>query len=196
MADIKAENITTSRPDYSLFENNCQNFVRFLLDVISPKADIWGSVAVIMNRLSNGGEDVRYPIPGAYPQSLQSTESNSSNSSFITSEGQGYPTNEVTTSSDVDKETPNIEETALFGHVGSHSPVPAVAASLSSDGQEPRIPPPSVDTPPVTLDPALFQSDGVLRYDIELAKKAQQAHQLGLGGFSAVYLVPSYSPHR
>jgi len=138
---------------------------------------------------------VTYPLPGAYPQSVESTESDSSNSSFTTpatSESHRDLLNESTASGDVHAESTDIQENELFGHSSSRSLVPAVAASLSSEGQEPRVPPPSTDgNPPFTVDPTLFQSNLVLPYDIELAKKAQQAHQLGLGGFSAVYLVPS-----
>jgi hypothetical protein len=191
VVDVKAEKITTSRPDYSLFENNCQNFVRFLLDAICPEADVWSSVESLMNRLSTVGETFNDPLPGAYPQSVQSTESNSSASSFTTpatSESHEYPLNES-----IATEIADIQETELFGHSSSHSSLPAVAASLSLEGQDPSVSSPSTDDPaPLAVDPALFQSDRVLPYDIDLAKQAQQAHQLGLGGFSAVYLVPSY----
>ena len=185
MVDVKAENITTSRPDYSLFENNCQNFVRFLLDAISPEADVSSSVESLLNRLSTG-ETFNDPLPGAYPHSVQSAESNSSASSLTT------PASSESRES-IATETADIQDTELLGYSNSPSSVPAVAGSLSSEGQEPTVSPPSTDEPPpFTVDLALFQSDRVLPYDIDLAKKAQQANQLGLGGFSAVYLVPSY----
>ena len=186
MVDVQAENITTSRPDYSLFENNCQNFVRFLLDAISPEADVSSSVESLLNRLSTG-ETFNNPLPGAYPHSVESAESNSSASSFTT------PASSESHES-IATETADIQETELLGHSSSPSSVLAIAGSLSSEGQEPTVSPLSTDDPssPFTVDLALFQSDCVLPYNIDLAKKAQQAHQLGLGGFSAVYLVPSY----
>ena len=184
---MKADHITASRPEYSLFENNCQNFVRFLLDAISPEADVSSLVESLLNRLSTVGETFNDPLPGAYPQFVQSTESNSSASSF-TAPATSESHDSIAT------ESADIQETELFGHSNSTSSVLAVAGSLSSEGQEPRVSPPSTDdqAPPFTADLAFFQSDRVLPYDIDLAKKAQQAHQLGLGGFSAVYLAPSY----
>jgi hypothetical protein len=185
VVDVQAQNITTSRPDYSLFENNCQNFVRFLLDAISPEADVSSSVESLLNRLSTG-ETFNDPLPGAYPRSFQSVESNSSASGFTTP-----PSSEIHES--IATETADIQETELLGHSNSPSSVLSVAGSLSSEGQEPTVSPPSTDDPsPFIVNLALFQSDRVLPYNIDLAKKAQQAHQLGLGGFSAVYLVPSY----
>jgi len=151
-----------------------------------------------MNQLSGGREVVRYPIPGAYPESVESMESKGSGSSFIgtaTSESHGDPLSGSTSSSDVDKEG---TENELFGQSSSHSPVPAVAASLSPEGREhSKVSPPFTDSPaPFTLDPTLFQSNRLLPYDIELAKKAKQTHRLGIGGFSAVYLVLSIIWHH
>ena len=148
VVDFTAAGIMATRPDYSLFENNCQNFIRYLIDAISPGSDVWSSVRIVMDRLSIGGEDLRYPIPGGYPQSFHSSES--SNSSFATatnSEIHESGLSHSATGSDLeDKETPDALQT-------------------------------------------LFRSNLLLQYDPELAKQAEQEHQLGLGGFSAVYLV-------
>ena len=65
--------IVKERPDYELFENNCQNFARYLVEELSPGSfcprtikhvfDDWISLAT--NTTQRG-------LPGAYPRTATS----------------------------------------------------------------------------------------------------------------------------
>src|SRR5271169_6516578 len=70
--------IVTSRPDFSLFENNCQNFVRYLIEAVSPDTNIWSLVEATHKQISNGEESIKPSIPGAYPKFIDSDGSSSS----------------------------------------------------------------------------------------------------------------------
>src|SRR5208282_3024706 len=63
--------IINRRPNYSLIENNCQNFVKFLLEVVCPKAQIPNTIENILARLQHMREltCAQQRLPGTYPKS-------------------------------------------------------------------------------------------------------------------------------
>jgi hypothetical protein len=65
-----AARIVADRPTYWLFENNCQNFVKFLLEALCPGDPIPETIQDILQRLQNistVAEAHRNVLPGAYP---------------------------------------------------------------------------------------------------------------------------------
>jgi hypothetical protein len=67
--------IVLERPDYHLFENNCQNFVKFLLEVICPGSPIPATIENVLARwqdISTSRQGLS--LPGAYPPSITTTE--------------------------------------------------------------------------------------------------------------------------
>ena len=53
---IVAIRIVEARPDYRLFENNCQNFVKSLLQFVCPHASIPATIQSVLKRL----QDISY----------------------------------------------------------------------------------------------------------------------------------------
>jgi ankyrin repeat protein len=81
--------IIDERPDYRLFENNCQNFVKFLLEHLCPESPIPDTIQNVLQRLQDisqidPAQDLS--LPGAYPTSNASTES----ASFVTASGRTW----------------------------------------------------------------------------------------------------------
>ena len=73
-------------PDFRLFENNCQNFVKFLLGSLCPGASVPDTVKDISQRLldiTTVAHTYRDLLPGAYPASIASSTS----TSYLTATG-------------------------------------------------------------------------------------------------------------
>lgn len=68
----------TERPDYLLFSNNCQNFAKYLIEVLCPDALLPDTIRDILEHLFNPTPlQWRYrldlDLPGAYPISITSS---------------------------------------------------------------------------------------------------------------------------
>ena len=50
-----AAGIIAERPTFRLFENNCQNFVRFLLEVLCPGVSIPDTIQEVARYIDYGG---------------------------------------------------------------------------------------------------------------------------------------------
>jgi hypothetical protein len=92
-----AMRILAERPDYSLFENNCQNFVKFLLEVICPNGPVPATIQMVLERMIDIKTSRQtLSLPGAYPPSIISTEGMSfvtaSGTSWITASGDSWVT--------------------------------------------------------------------------------------------------------
>jgi hypothetical protein len=63
--------ITQARPDYFLFENNCQNFAKYLLEAISPGSYSPRPISDIIKRwlTATSNPQIFGRLPGAYPNS-------------------------------------------------------------------------------------------------------------------------------
>jgi hypothetical protein len=72
--------ITTEHPDYRLFENNCQNFVKYLIGAISPTALVPNTIQSVLDRLYQF-RDTDHRLPGTFPHSPQSIGSHYSSPS-------------------------------------------------------------------------------------------------------------------
>lgn len=78
---IVALRIVRERPNYELFENNCQNFVTFLLNVLCPGVLIPETIQCVLERLRDIvtlTTNNKTSLPGAYPLSNISISFNSS----------------------------------------------------------------------------------------------------------------------
>ena len=81
-----AARIVAERPTFRLFENNCQNFVKFLLEALCPCVPIPDTINDIVQRLQDISTVARAyndVLPGAYPASVASSTS----TSFVTATG-------------------------------------------------------------------------------------------------------------
>lgn len=79
--DSIAQRIVDERPTYRLFENNCQNFVKFLLEILCPDASIPETIQCVLGHLHEiVNTELLFPLPGSYPLSVTST----SGTSFVT----------------------------------------------------------------------------------------------------------------
>ena len=84
----------TERPEYKLFENNCQNFVRFLLEALCSDAPVPDTIQMVLARMqdtSHLSSIYQTSLPGTYPssrsfRSSQLTTSKSGTSFFTASE--------------------------------------------------------------------------------------------------------------
>jgi ankyrin repeat protein len=83
---ISAIRIVDERPDYRLFENNCQNFAKYLLERICPGVAIPDTIQMVLERLKNAiSPDAKTgKLPGTYPRS---TVSLSGCTSYVTASG-------------------------------------------------------------------------------------------------------------
>lgn len=57
------------RPDYRLFENNCQNFAKYLLEVVCPGAARPETIQSVLIRLQTINQNISQRLPGTYPSS-------------------------------------------------------------------------------------------------------------------------------
>ena len=81
---LEALQIINTHPDYRLFENNCQNFAKYLLETICPDASIPQTITEVLQGLQNiRNVTPLTAIPGAYPCSIASAD----NDSFETASG-------------------------------------------------------------------------------------------------------------
>ena len=67
-----ATEIITRYPDYCLFTNNCQNFVKYLLEALCPDATIPDTIETVLFRLQEISINLKGTcgiLPGTYPQS-------------------------------------------------------------------------------------------------------------------------------
>lgn len=95
--------IVEERPDYHVIENNCQNFVKFLLEIVCPNAPIPDTIQNVLERLQDiSTSRQRLSLPGAYPPSSMECLSfvtasemswvTASESSWITASGDTWVT--------------------------------------------------------------------------------------------------------
>ena len=85
IADLPlAIEIVTRYPDYRLFTNNCQNFVKYLLEALCPDAPIPNTIESVLFGLQEISCGI---IPGAYPpSSILSADCDS----FVTASGTSW----------------------------------------------------------------------------------------------------------
>ena len=76
---LAAIRIIDVHPDYDIFENNCQNFAKYLLEAICPDAPIPQTIADVLQRLQNIEclTEISGTLPGAYPLSVSPTDDDS-----------------------------------------------------------------------------------------------------------------------
>jgi len=94
-ANQQAVKITKERPDYDLFENNCQNFARYLVEEICPGSFCPATIQNVLVRWRIFSAYSQTQLPRRYPpQALESLQTNSSDSqmSFVTATSCGYET--------------------------------------------------------------------------------------------------------
>lgn len=89
-----AARIIAERPTFCLFENNCQNFVKFLLNALCPGVPIRDTIQDILQRLQDiprVANAVNDALPGTYPASRSSGMSTSfktaSETTWVTASG-------------------------------------------------------------------------------------------------------------
>jgi len=70
---MTALRIVEQRPDYKLFENNCQNFARYLVEEISPGSFCPNTIKHVLEEWTTLATDPKRRLPGAYPNSIIST---------------------------------------------------------------------------------------------------------------------------
>lgn len=69
--DSPALRIIKSRPDYKLYENNCQNFAKYLVETISPGSFCPDTIQSYMEQWLATSTSSKTYLPGAYPRSIQ-----------------------------------------------------------------------------------------------------------------------------
>ena len=65
-----AMRITKERPNYELFENNCQNFAKYLVELMCPGCLTPDTIQIVLQRWQNCTVQPTGRIPGAYSASL------------------------------------------------------------------------------------------------------------------------------
>lgn len=75
-----------ARPNYHLFENNCQNFSKFLIEAITPGSVTPETIQNVLERWQTLLPPAKNLFPGTYPLSDKSTSTNSSGS-YVTALG-------------------------------------------------------------------------------------------------------------
>jgi len=61
--------ITEQRPTYQLFENNCQNFAKYLVEFMCPGCLTPDTIQTVLQRWQDSTVQPGHRIPGAYPVS-------------------------------------------------------------------------------------------------------------------------------
>lgn len=69
----EALQIIENRPTFRLFEDNCQNFVKYLVNAISPGSFVGETIKATLDRLTTERDEAT-PLPGAYPVSVITDE--------------------------------------------------------------------------------------------------------------------------
>jgi len=70
---MTALRIKSERPDYELLKNNCQNFARYLVEEISPGSFCPKTIKHVFEEWTTIATDSKRRLPGAYPNSIIST---------------------------------------------------------------------------------------------------------------------------
>jgi hypothetical protein len=78
--------IVKDKPDYELFENNCQNFSKYLVDAISPGSFCVDTIKDMLDRWLDPAVIPLGRLPGTYPRSVCSS-STETRTYFTASEG-------------------------------------------------------------------------------------------------------------
>jgi hypothetical protein len=79
---VLAIRIIAERPNYHLFENNCQNFAKYLIEELCPGCLIPETIQSVLAQWQNASLQPRDHIPGTYPASVITLSSE--NETFIT----------------------------------------------------------------------------------------------------------------
>jgi len=74
---MTALRIVRERPDYDLFENNCQNFVSYLAEEICPGSCLPNTFKHVFEECTTLATLSKRRLPGAYPNSSLSTTTES-----------------------------------------------------------------------------------------------------------------------
>lgn len=76
-ANTAAAKIIKEQPDYSFYENNCQKFAKYLVEAICPVSVYPETIHNFLRKwLNSGGHpEARTTLPGTYPTSPTTTES-------------------------------------------------------------------------------------------------------------------------
>jgi hypothetical protein len=122
---LAAIRIVDTRPDYDVFENNCQNFAKYLLETICPDAPIPQTIADVLQGLQNIESLTEHSgtLPGAYPQSILPTDDDS----FVTASGTYWFTTTETswiTAADYSLMSLNEDCISAMSHPMNESTVP------------------------------------------------------------------------
>lgn len=72
MIENIALRILRERPDYESFENNCQNFTKYLVESISPGSFSHKTIRQVLDRWQVLADDAREHFPGTYADSVDS----------------------------------------------------------------------------------------------------------------------------
>lgn len=138
MADTAAARIIKERPDYSLFENNCQNFAKYLVEAISPASKYPETIHNFLQKWvpPAGHSEASTQLPGTYPSSPTTTEPQSESY---------YSASEDTWTSDLESlNSTDGENLALIEEVITPASIPSGndsngAEAVETDLPEPRI---------------------------------------------------------
>src|SRR5271163_2124225 len=65
-----AMRITKERPTYELFENNCQNFAKYLVELMCPGCLTPDTILTVLQRWQDSTVEPSGRIPGTYPASV------------------------------------------------------------------------------------------------------------------------------
>ena len=77
--------ILEEHPDYHVFENNCQNFVKYLLEAVCPSAPIPATIQMVLERFQDMSlTPEKVSLPGAYPLSIHPSIISTDRQSFVT----------------------------------------------------------------------------------------------------------------
>src|SRR5271170_7120180 len=68
-----AMRITKQRPNYELFENNCQNFAKYLVELMCPGCLTPDTILTVLQRWQDSTVEPSGRIPGAYPITILSS---------------------------------------------------------------------------------------------------------------------------
>src|SRR5271155_1658919 len=70
LALIAAIRITETKPNYQLFENNCQNFAKYLIEFMCPECLTPDTIQTLLQRWQDSTVQPSGRIPGTYPASV------------------------------------------------------------------------------------------------------------------------------
>jgi len=99
-----AMRITKERPTYELFENNCQNFAKYLVELMCPGCLTPDTILTVLQRWQDSTVEPSGRIPGMYPASVITILS-SPDRTFVTAAETFDPS---TSQTDRDPEEPGL----------------------------------------------------------------------------------------